>query len=475
MARRSRRVLLTAGLAVALHLVVGASLQAQPPSVPPSGIGVALEQAPDGRLVITRVLPGSPAANAGLAPGDVVVAVDGVAVGTMPAPEVPRRIAGPPGTRVALDLRRASGQPLRVTLVRAALSPSAPAAPVTAPTSAPAATSTAPAGVLRLRPVSIVDQQGLGLEAFRLLIPAGWSMDGGVVWPLPLSCPYPAALRVRVFDSQGTDELNIFPARPFAWSAQGIPFFPTGSFYLGSEVRPPVDALQYIRRYLVPRFRAPLSQSRPIGGQPLPDLVPAVAAEYAGVPTDISAARASFEYERQGHKMREDVYAVVVAVQLAPPLVNWIPHTSFSFTASRGDLAQRAQLFGAMMASLTPDLRWYNRYMQFVDACTRAAIDASNQALARSRIIAKTNDEISAIRRQAFQNRQAAQDRVNAKFSQYIRGVESYQHPFEQRRVELPSGCTNVWTNRSGEYLLSNSAGYNPNIGANVEWRALQK
>jgi hypothetical protein len=156
MARRSRRVLLTAALAVALHLAVGASSQAQPPS-----------------------------------------------------------------------------------------------APVTAPTPAATATSTAtataPAGVLRLRSVSIVDQQGLGLEAFRLLIPAGCSVEGGVVWPLPLSCPHPAALRVRVFDPQGTDELNIFPARPFAWSAQGIPFFPTGSLYLGSEVHPPIDALQYIR------------------------------------------------------------------------------------------------------------------------------------------------------------------------------------------------------------------------------------
>jgi hypothetical protein len=467
-ARWSRLVVATGVLAVLL--LAGSRLHAQPPS----GIGVAIEQAPDGRLVITQVLPGSPAANAGLAPGDVILGVDGVAVTTIPLPEVPRRIAGPPGTRVALELRRAGHQPTRVTLVRAALTPpSPPPAAVAAP--APVKSAGAPEGVLRLRPVSIVDQQGLGQEAFGLLVPVGWTVEGGVVWPLPLSCPYPAALRIRVFDPHGADELNVFPARPFVWSPQGIPFFPTGTFYLGSEVRPPVDAPQYIRQYLVPRLRAHLVQSRPTGGQALPELVAPVAAEYAGVPTKISAARSSFEYERQGRPMQEDVYAVVVAVQLAPPLVNWLPHTSFSFTAARGDLPQRAQLFGAMIASLTPDLRWYNRYMQFVDACTRAAIDASNQAVVRSRIISQTNDEISAMRRQAFANRQAAQDRVNAKFSQYIRGVESYQHPFEQRRVELPSGYANVWTNRSGEYLLSNSAGYNPNVGSNVEWRSLKK
>jgi hypothetical protein len=41
--------------------------------------------------------------------------------------------------------------------------------------------------------------------------------------------------------------------------------------------------------------------------------------------------------------------------------------------------------------------------------------------------------------------------------------------------VQLPSGYSNVWVNRSGEYILSNQAGYNPNVGSNIEWHPLEK
>jgi hypothetical protein len=165
----------------------------------------------------------------------------------------------------------------------------------------------------------------------------------------------------------------------------------------------------------------------------------------------------------------------IVALELTPPLVNWGPYALFSFKAAKGQLAERARLFGTIVTSLTPNLRWYNRYMQLVDVCTRSAIEASNQAVLRSKIISQTNDQIRESHRQAFQNRQAAQDRVNEKFSRYIRGVESYQSPFEGRRVELPSGYSHVWANRSGEYILSNSANYNPNVGSTLQWQEMKK
>jgi hypothetical protein len=53
--------------------------------------------------------------------------------------------------------------------------------------------------------------------------------------------------------------------------------------------------------------------------------------------------------------------------------------------------------------------------------------------------------------------------------------VESYQNPFEGRSVELPSGYSHVWANRSGEYILSNSANYNPNVDSNIQWQEMKK
>jgi hypothetical protein len=37
---------------------------------------------------------------------------------------------------------------------------------------------------MRFKAFSCVDTQGIGCEAFRLLIPAGWEFSGGVHWLL---------------------------------------------------------------------------------------------------------------------------------------------------------------------------------------------------------------------------------------------------------------------------------------------------
>jgi hypothetical protein len=329
-------------------------------------------------------------------------------------------------------------------------------------------------GEIRLRPVSIVDQ-ALGFEAYRMLVPVDWQVEGGIIWWVPVNCAYPAALRLRAFNPRGAEEVNVFPARPFSWSPQGIAFFPPGSYYLGNEVRPPVDATGYVRQYLIPRFRPQLAQARLTGVQPLPELSQAAAAALAGLSPKSSAARVSFEYEQAGRTVQEDVYVAIVMIPVVQSIVGWGPYTLVSVTAEKSQLADRSRLFTTMVTSLSPTFRWYNRYLQLSELCTRSAMEASNQAVLRSKIISQTNDQISAGRRQAYENRQAAQDRVNAKWSQYIRGTDSYQNPFEGRRVDLPSGYSHVWTNRLGEYVLSNNATYNPNVGSNIQWQQMKK
>ena len=68
-----------------------------------------------------------------------------------------------------------------------------------------------------------------------------------------------------------------------------------------------------------------------------------------------------------------------------------------------------------------------------------------------------------------------AQDRMARGFTEYIRGVDSYRNPYEDRPVQLPSGYDQVWVNRLGEYILSNQAGFDPNTGSNTDWRRLEK
>ena len=66
-----------------------------------------------------------------------------------------------------------------------------------------------------------------------------------------------------------------------------------------------------------------------------------------------------------------------------------------------------------------------------------------------------------------------SQDRISRSFTEYIPGVETCRNPYDDRPIQLPSGYSQVWVNSSGEYILSNQAGFNPNVGSTAEWRRM--
>jgi carboxyl-terminal processing protease len=79
-----------------------------------TGIGVAVD-VKSGRLTVTKVFPGSPAASAKITPGEVIVSVDGAPTAGKAASADVARITGPAGSTVKLQLQRTT-QPRRVTL-----------------------------------------------------------------------------------------------------------------------------------------------------------------------------------------------------------------------------------------------------------------------------------------------------------------------------------------------------------------------
>ncbi len=79
-----------------------------------TGIGVAVD-VKSGRLTVTKVFPGSPAASAGITPGEVIVSVDGKPTAGQSARADVARITGPAGTTVRLQLQRTT-KPRRLTL-----------------------------------------------------------------------------------------------------------------------------------------------------------------------------------------------------------------------------------------------------------------------------------------------------------------------------------------------------------------------
>jgi carboxyl-terminal processing protease len=87
-----------------------------------SGIGAILEKKA-GEVRITRVIEGSPAAEAHLQSADVIVSVDGRATKGEPIEVVSSRIKGKAGTQVRLAVRRPStGEALSLTMTRRVIS-----------------------------------------------------------------------------------------------------------------------------------------------------------------------------------------------------------------------------------------------------------------------------------------------------------------------------------------------------------------
>jgi carboxyl-terminal processing protease len=87
-----------------------------------SGIGTAVDTKA-GRPVVTQVFAGSPAARAGIVPGEVIMAVDGASTSGKSVDAVVARIVGPAGTKVTLQLRRTGVASLiDLTLTRSQIS-----------------------------------------------------------------------------------------------------------------------------------------------------------------------------------------------------------------------------------------------------------------------------------------------------------------------------------------------------------------
>ena len=88
-----------------------------------------------------------------------------------------------------------------------------------------------------------------------------------------------------------------------------------------------------------------------------------------------------------------------------------------------------------------------------------------------SRSISDASDSIM----DGYFERSAAYDRMGEKYSEAIRGVDSYVDPTSDFRPELPGGYDHAWTNGLGEYIVSNDHLFDPNLNSTMDWRQMER
>lgn len=380
------------------------------------------------------------------------------------------------GTGYTLKRQAAAVNPLARP---AAINPLAKPASAAALAQPRPATNTA--GIIRFRKVTVQDQPNMiGGEAFSFLAPVDWQVDGGVVWRAHPVMPAAVALRVR--HPKGLEQLETFPTVGFSWGGMlPVTGFPQGSIYLGNEVQPPVrDAIAFVKERLLPRARGNVS-AKIVKTEELPKLAEAArqaepAPPFGGPQMIFTAGRVRVEYEINGQPVEEDLYCVLNSI--AMPSANMTLQVADKLSglrAPKGKLDETTRLFETVIHSTRINLEWFNKYSQLVQALAQAQMNQIRAAGELSRYISRTSSEISDMMRQSYEQRQASQDRINKNWSQYMRGLDEYHDPVAGRPVELPGGYKNAWVSGNGEYIVTDSVNFNPNVELQGNWQRLER
>jgi hypothetical protein len=341
---------------------------------------------------------------------------------------------------------------------------------LTEPGAAPAQNVAEPA-TLRFQPLVVTDP-AFQMEAFRVLVPAGWQARGSIQWRFHPQ--YPSAGSMVAVNPTGVEGVAIYPMVPFV---EGVWHLRAGQHYIGNEVRAyPGSPAGYVADILLPRYRPELRGYRILGTQDMPLWAEASAAvkdaRAGGIPATARAGLVRIGYVEKGKQVEEEFYVCLVSLRMGG-LHFWGAEWASSVRAEAGKLASVRKIHQTMMDSLQISLRWYNRERQVAEMMTDACYQEQARVMALSAYLARTQDHIRQTINNSYWRRQAVLDRVHANFSRYIRGVDLYEGP-GGRRVELPSGYRQAWVNGLGEYVVSNDGNFNPNEHFNGTWQRLQ-
>ena len=324
-----------------------------------------------------------------------------------------------------------------------------------------------------------------GLEAFRLLIPKGWQVEGAIAWSANPALP--ATSDFRIHSQGGSEELRLFPTQSYFWTDN--PLFlatnPPGSLRFGTLVAQPIDLDGAFRQLILPRFRPGVADLQIVGRERVPELA-ALAAGTAtpGVDARAEGGKIRLTYREAGAAREEEIYAAVSQFRTdlpgsaisRPYFINyWFVDYVFSFRARKGQLDAFARTFQTMIFSLRVNPQWFAKVLNVKEALVQLAIREIHAVGRMGEIIARAGSQIREDQQRAWEQRQQVQDKIAQNFGDHIRGVERYTDPFSGKEVELPSGYGHAWANNLGEYVVTDNPDYNPNVGSNLHWNELPR
>jgi hypothetical protein len=294
----------------------------------------------------------------------------------------------------------------------------------------------------------------------------------------------PASSNLQVKNPAGFEEFDIFPNQSFFFTTNPslASMFPTGSKYFGMEVLQQLTPQEALHKVVIPRFLSNIGNFTVISEGPVNNLGSANAQQAGEITGSSSGAKIRIEYTQNGTAMEAEIYCLVESITFPIQTLtgvksntDWYVDHIAAFKAKKGQLDANSKLFQTVAYSVKLNPIWFSKYNQVVAFLIQNQIQQIQSVGQLSKIISQTNDQITADMTQSYNDRQTVDDKVAQDFSNYIRGVDEYYDPVAGKSVELPTGYQNAWTNSNGDYVVSDSPSYNPNVGSNLNWQSLNK
>ena len=210
----------------------------------------------------------------------------------------------------------------------------------------------------------------------------------------------------------------------------------------------------------------------------MPDLAKlAKGQEVQGVRSSAKGGKIRIGYQEDGRQKEEELYTAVSQFITDMPdgyfMNYWFIDYIFSFKAEKGSLDSQSKVFQTMIYSLKVNPRWFAKVVNVKESLVKRYIQGIKTVGKIGDIVAHSGSQMREEQQRDWERRQLAQDRIVQNFSDNIRGVEKYNDPLSGKEVELPAGYGNAWANNLGEYVVTDSPSYNPNIGSNLHWEQL--
>jgi len=344
---------------------------------------------------------------------------------------------------------------------------------------------------LVLQRVRALDPTGFAqpVEAYSLLLPKGWTSEGGISWLVGNPCTSEiVANRFTARAPDGRMQLDFFPIRSWQWNDSPMMLQQLRanqqSYARSCEVLPPVDAAQYLEQAFAPELGARVLSveradelSRIMEEKARQNAAAMQSAGLQNVQYRPSAVLGSLRFADGAAGLA--LCAVNQTVFHMQDFLNGGTIASYQCQADvkvalrfpQEQEPQARKLLATAMSSLRINPDWQAAVSQVFMNIGRVT---QQEQAKRAAIRQQTQAEISAIQQRTWEDGQASRDRMHTAWGQTIRGVDPWVDP-SGAQIELSAGYDEAWSRADGTYILSNDPNFDPNVVLQEDWKKLEK